>query len=273
MIMGRLLKNTYFLAMVFVLIFSGLTFGAESRLNQALKRGELIVGTRSTSLPFSYRDEKGEISGFDIDLARELALGLFGDKSKVKFIVFGSGADRIPALMGGRVDIVISQFTILEKRSQKIEFSIPYIKSGLGILVRDDTSLRRNKDLNGKKIAFRQHPYIKKVVLKSIPEAKIDMYPTTADALTAFRQKRADGICIDIPALAYIAKKFGGYRLLEDTLSFEMLGVGIPQGDQILVNYINSSLRQMKWEDRIQAIYRKWFGNIAFAPRWLRSEP
>ncbi len=271
--MRHYFKRATLLLGIFIFIFPGLVSAAESRLNEALKRGSLIVGTRSTSLPFSYKDERGEITGFDIDIAREIAFGLFGDRSKVEFVVFGSGADRIPALMGARVDFVISQFTILEKRAQKIEFSIPYIKSGLAVLVKEDSPFKKNMDLKGKKISFRQHPYIQELVLKSIPEAETLMYPTTADALTAFRQGRSDGFCIDKPALAYIAKKYGGFRLLDEGLSFEMLGIGIPQGDQILLNYINLSLRQMKWDGRIQGLYEKWFGDLQFAPEWLRSEP
>jgi polar amino acid transport system substrate-binding protein len=245
----------------------------ESTLQQVLKRGELIVGTRSTNLPFCYKDEKGELTGFDIDLARELAFGLFNDRSKVKFTVFSSGGDRIPALQGRRVDCVISQFTVLEKRAQMIEFSVPYIKSGLAVLVKNDSAYTKNSDLNGKTIATRNDPTIKEIVLRAIPSAKVELYPETADALMAFRQGRSEGFVIDKPALAYIAKKYGGYRIIDESLSFEMLAIGSPQGDQVWLNYINSSLQQMSWDGRIQAIYKEWFGDLKFAPQWLRSEP
>lgn len=270
--MKRIFRNGFLGFVTLLLAFPLIANGQESILQQVLKRGELIVGTRSTNLPFCYKDEKGELTGFDIDLARELAFGLFDDKSKVKFTVFSSGGDRIPALQGRRVDCVISQFTVLEKRAQLIEFSIPYVKSGLAVLVRKDSPYKKNKDLNGKKIAFRNDPNMKEIVLKAIPQAKVEMYPETADALMAFRQGRSDGFVIDKPALAYIAMKYAGYRIIDESLSFEMLAIGVPQGDQIWLNYIDSSLRQMSWDGRIQAIYKNWFGDLRFAPQWLRSE-
>src|SRR5205085_2015614 len=60
---------------------------ANSTLQTALKRGTIVVGTRTSALPFSFKDEKGELAGFDIDLARELARGLFKDPSKVEFVI------------------------------------------------------------------------------------------------------------------------------------------------------------------------------------------
>jgi len=131
------------MVLALLLAYPLVAIAEESILQQVLKRGELIVGTRSTNLPFCYKDEKGELTGFDIDLSRELAFGLFSDRSKVKFTVFSSGGDRIPALQGRRVDCVISQFTVLEKRAQMIEFSVPYIKSGLAVLVKKDSAYKR----------------------------------------------------------------------------------------------------------------------------------
>ena len=99
-------------------------------------RGHLIVGTRSTTIGFGFKDAKGELVGFDVDLAREMARGLFDDPTKVQFEVFNGGAERAPALNSGRVDMVISQFSVLESRALVLDFSLPYCNSDLGAVVR-----------------------------------------------------------------------------------------------------------------------------------------
>ena len=88
--------------------------GAQSGVKRILDRGKLIVGTRSTTIGFGFKDAKGELVGFDIDLAKAIAKGLLGDEKKIEFEVFPGGAERVPALTSGRVDIVISQFSVFE---------------------------------------------------------------------------------------------------------------------------------------------------------------
>src|ERR1700730_15081816 len=101
----------------------------QSGLKGILDRGKLIVGTRSTTIGFGFKDAKGELVGFDIDLAKAIAKGLHGDETKIEFEVFPGGAERVPALVSGRVDIVVSQFSVFESRAQVIDFSLPYCNS------------------------------------------------------------------------------------------------------------------------------------------------
>src|SRR5258708_4503379 len=90
----------------------------QSGLKRILDRGKLIVGTRSTTIGFGFKDAKGELVGFDIDLAKAIAKGLLNDEAKIEFEVFPGGAERVPALVSGRVDIVVSQFSVFESRAQ-----------------------------------------------------------------------------------------------------------------------------------------------------------
>src|SRR5690348_15174883 len=66
-----------------------------STLNEAIRRGKIIIGTRSTAVPFSFKDSNGALVGFDIDLARELARGLLKDPAKIEFTILTGSADRV----------------------------------------------------------------------------------------------------------------------------------------------------------------------------------
>ncbi|MCW5237558.1 hypothetical protein D5047_15225 [Verminephrobacter eiseniae] len=81
--------------LVAVLTLLGMCFSPlahADKLADVLKRGYLIVGTTGSSPPFGFKDEKGELQGFDVDMSRLIAKALFGDPQKVKFVLLGNEA-------------------------------------------------------------------------------------------------------------------------------------------------------------------------------------
>ena len=83
----------------------------QSLLRTVLDRGHLIVGTGSTNAPWHFENDKGELIGMDIAMARILAKGLFDDETKVEFVQQDPAA-RIPNITTGKVDIVIQFMTM-----------------------------------------------------------------------------------------------------------------------------------------------------------------
>jgi len=248
---------------------------ASSGLKAILDRGRLVVGTRSTTIGFGFKDTKGDLVGFDIDLSREIAKGLLKDPNKVQFEVFPGGAERVPALVSGRVDIVISQFSVFESRAQVVEFSLPYCNSDFSAIVKANSPYKKNADLNGKTVTTRQGEELKDLILGAIPNAKVDMYPNFSDAFVAFRQGRAEAFFNDSAPARYIVREFAPqFRVILDTenpLDVNQYSIGIKQGDQILLNYVNWALVRMRLEGRLQALHRKWLESEELIPHWARA--
>src|SRR5208283_385932 len=96
-------------------------------LRTALDRGRLIVGTGSTNPPWHFEDDKGNLTGMDIAMARILAKGLFDDETKV--------------------DIVIQFMTISSSRAQLVAFSRPYYIEGSGLMVTPKSKYKTYKEL------------------------------------------------------------------------------------------------------------------------------
>ena len=119
----------------------------DSRLGEIVKRDKLIVATFGTAPPFCYTDEKGELVGFDIDIARLIAKSLLGDAKKVEFVVVNSEG-RWPAVNSGRADIGIASTTVYPDRALRVAFTRPYIDSGVSILVRKDLGVKSLSELN-----------------------------------------------------------------------------------------------------------------------------
>jgi polar amino acid transport system substrate-binding protein len=95
-----------------------------SVLRTALDWGRLIVGTGSTNPPWHFEDDKGNLTGMDIGMARILAKGPFDDETKVDYVRQDPAA-RVPNVTTGKVDIVIQFMTISPTRAQLVAFSRP----------------------------------------------------------------------------------------------------------------------------------------------------
>ena len=125
----------------------------KSKLDQVMQRGKVIVGVTSEAPPFGFVDEKGELVGFDIDIARLLAKYLFAkDESpkRIEFLKQGFAA-RWPNVESGAVDFGIQVTTILPDRVLRVGFTRPYIDSGIVLIVKKDSSFKTLKDLDDAK--------------------------------------------------------------------------------------------------------------------------
>ncbi len=111
-----------------------------------LDRGHLIVGTGSTNPPWHFEDDKGQLTGMDIAMARILAKGLFDDVTKVEYVQQDANA-RIPNITTGKVDVVIQFMTISPARAQLVAFSRPYYVEGAALMTGPKSKWQTYKDL------------------------------------------------------------------------------------------------------------------------------
>ncbi len=124
--------------LVAVLLFLGVFAQAndmdlwkKSTLNKIIQRGELRVGLDPGYMPFEMKDKKGNIIGFDVDLAKQMAKGM-GVKLKIIPTAFDG---IVGGLIADKFDMIISAITITQKRNLKINFSSPYMSIGQTLLV------------------------------------------------------------------------------------------------------------------------------------------
>src|SRR5918994_5548993 len=121
--------------------------GAGSKLDEVRARGRLIVGVTSEAPPFGYIDEKGELVGFDIDVAKLMAKAVFGDESKIELLKQGFAA-RWPNTQNGTIDFGIMVTTVYADRALQVAFTRPYIDSGIVMVVKKDSAIKTIADLN-----------------------------------------------------------------------------------------------------------------------------
>jgi hypothetical protein len=158
----------------------------------------LIVGTDSATPPFCFKDEAGNWTGFDIDFAKELATGLFDKPDAIEF-VDEKPSSRIPNLQADKVDFVIQAMTITMQRAQLVNFTVPYYRDAINIVLPKKSQYDNYTQLQGAqyKIAILQNRDADDTVHRFMPDAQVIQFETQAAAVLAeFRevQGRQSGV-------------------------------------------------------------------------------
>jgi polar amino acid transport system substrate-binding protein len=243
------------------------TAGNTSKLDEVVKRGKLIVGTGSTNAPWHFKDAKGNLVGFDVDVAKMVAKALFDDPEKVQFIN-QSGDSRIPNLTTGKVDITCQFMTVTGGRAQQVEFSIPYYREGVGLLLKAGGKYKNYAALKAAGsdvvVSVLQNVYAEEMVHKALPDAKVDQYDSQDLIYQALNSGRADAACTDQSALRWFMKQNpdryvdAGYGWNPQSYS-----CAVKRGDQVWLNFVNTALHEAMTGvefDTYAASFKKWFG-------------
>jgi polar amino acid transport system substrate-binding protein len=239
----------------------------KSLLDDILARGKLIVGTGSTNAPWHFKDEQGNLVGFDIDIARMIANGLFKDPNKVEFVEQSSDA-RIPNVTTGKVDITCQFMTVTAERAQQVAVTIPYYREGVGILLKADGKYKTYDELkkagSSAVISVLQNVYAEDMVHAALPEAKVDQYESVDLMYQALDSGQADGAATDQSSVKWlIVQQPGKYVDAGYGWGPQSYSCAVKRGDQQWLNFVNTVLHEaMTGVDfgTYQASFKKWFG-------------
>ncbi|GAD23117.1 amino acid ABC transporter substrate-binding protein [Acidovorax sp. MR-S7] len=222
---------------------------------------KIVVGLDDNFPPMGFRDEKNELVGFDIDMAKEAAkrLGL-----EVEFKPIDWSAKEAE-LSGKRVDALWNGLTITEERKQNIAFTAPYMENHQIIVVPANSPIKTKADLAGKVVGAQEGSSavdaIKKeeAVFKSFKELKT--FGDNVTALMDLTTGRLEAVVVDeVVGRYYVAKKPGDYAVLDDNFGTEEYGVGLRKDDTDLHGKIDKALADMKQDGAAAKIAEQWFG-------------
>jgi polar amino acid transport system substrate-binding protein len=190
----------------------------ESQLDVVLKRDKLIVGTYSTSPPLAYVDDSGNLVGFEIDMAHQIAKDLLGDPNKVEFVVLQSDG-RFPAALSGKIDFGLCSTTITGDRAVRIAFTRPYLDTGGSIIARRDAGIKTIQELNNAKYTYailNVPPAIAraKQVMPNVQQLLLD---SPSALFLAVKTGRATAFAIDKPIADYYEAENKDFVRLDTT--------------------------------------------------------
>jgi polar amino acid transport system substrate-binding protein len=237
----------------------------KSRLDEVLQRGSLIVVTLGTVPPFAFKDDKGELVGFDIDVARLAANALFRDPNKIEFVIVTSDG-RWPAIESGRADMGVGGTTVYPDRAIRVAFTRAFIDSGISIMVAKSSGIKSLEDLNQEKytVANLNNPQMADRAQMFFPKAKMITFDTPSGEFLAVKSGRAHALQIDTPTADYFAATSANdFEVLPTLLTASQNNaIYLKPGDfkwWLWLDTFVSELRTGSLYPKYAEIYQKWF--------------
>lgn len=238
-------------------------------LEDIQKRGKLRVGMEPGYMPFELTNKKGEIIGFDVDMAKRMAKAMGVELELVSTAWDGI----IPALVTDKFDIIMSGMTLTQERNLSINFASPYILIGQSILINNSIAgeVKSYKDLNDPKytVASKLGTTGEQATKRKIPNAKYISYETEQEGVMEVVNGKIDAFIYDMPfnAIAVGQKGAGKITHLDKPFTQEPLAWAIRKGDADFLNWLDNFMAQVKYDGVYDKIYTKWFKSDA----WLKE--
>jgi len=247
------------------LAFTTEDLAKESTIEKILKRGELLVGMEAGYQPFEMQDEKGNIVGFDVDMAYEMGKAIFGKGGEKKVKLINTAWEGIiPSLMTYKFDIIMSGMTVLQSRNLKVNFCNPvyYIGQCLLINKKDVGKYRSYKDLNKEGVIITSKLGVTGgfTAERLMPKATLRLFKTEAEPALQVANGIADAFIYDEPQVRVFAAKYKKDTIgIFEPLTYEPLAWAIRKGDPDFLNWLNNFLAQVRGDGRWEQIKQKWF--------------
>ena len=221
----------------------------------------IVIGLDDNFPPMGFRDDKGELVGFDIDLAREAGKRI-GVEVQFKPIDWSA---KEAELTGKRVDVLWNGLTITEERKANILFTTPYLENHQIIVVTEKSPVTTKAQLAGKVVGVQDGSSAVDAIQKDADTAKsikeIKKFGDNVTALMDLSAGRLDALVVDeVVGRYYTAKKPGEYSVLEENFGTEDYGVGTRKDDTELMAKLQKAMDEMKADGAAATISTKWFG-------------
>lgn len=237
-------------------------------LDAILKRGTIVIGVSPGAAPLGFYNERNEPVGYDIDMAKRLADALGVDARFVN--VYGDS--RVSMLVSGQLDIVIANMTATATRAKSVDFSIPYLRTGLRIIVRNDAGITRFDELDGRKIVVGRGSSGEVFIKEALPGAELVYTDSfSPNGVLLLRQGRVAAAIEDNSIIDYLAAKSPDYDILPELYLSGPIAMGIAKGNPDFVAWVNSFISTYIDSGDYEAQYKKWWGNDTEPPP-LRGE-
>ena len=222
--------------------------------------GTLIVGFDQDFPPMGFVGDNGEYTGFDLDLAKEVASRL-GLEYKAQPIAWDS---KDMELESGNIDCIWNGFTITG-REDDYTWTTPYMANKQVFVVANDSDIKSQTDLAGKVVEVQADSSAEAALKENQDLANtFGQLLTTPDYNTAFmdlEQGAVDAVAMDVIVAGYqIKQRNADFKILDDSLSEEEYGVGFKKGNTELRDKVQEALEEMAADGTLAKISDDWFG-------------
>lgn len=222
----------------------------------------LNVGCEGAFAPFTYVDDQGQITGFDIDLIRALGADL-GYEVKITVFPFDG---LIPALLTDSIDVIISGFTISPERAKKVDFSDPYYLCGLTYLTPASNAKKFQdfRKLNGEKLCVQIGTTGAMFATKHFKNSEIVQFNSPPETYLELNKGGCTAVINDMPVNDFYLSRHKGEELsslhIDKDVDKEYYGIAVNKNHPEMLKEMNRGLKLVRKNGHFAQISRQWFG-------------
>ena len=220
----------------------------------AMAKDKIFVGTNAEFPPFEYL-EKGEVTGFDIELVNEIGKVMDADVKVLDMSFDGL----LPALQMKKVDLVIAGMTATEERKKTVSFTQPYYTASQVIIVKEgNNSIKSFDDLKGKKVAV-MLGFTGDTIVSEIEGVNVERFNAAYAGIMALQADKVEAVVLDSePAKNYV-KQNPGLVLAEADAEQEEYAIALRKNDKALLEKVEKALAEVKANGTYDALIKKYF--------------
>lgn len=223
----------------------------------------IVMGLDDTFAPMGFRDEKGELIGFDIDLSKEISKRI-GIEIKYQPIEWSMKETELNA---GNIDLIWNGYTITKSRQEEVAFTQSYLANSQILVTLSDSPVVKISDLKGLVVSTQGESSAldaaraKEGFVESLKDGKIIEFSTNNEAFNDLEAGRSNAIVVDEVLARYYMNQNGyeKYKVLEENLGPEEFAVGLRKDDVELLKQINDAFDAMRADGTYDEIHDKWF--------------
>ncbi len=230
--------------------------------------GQIRVASLGDAKPYTFTDESGEFTGFDVELFRDVA-GRIG----IDDVVF-TGQDfsgLLAAVANGQFDVGVAAIGITDERKQTVDFSDGYLAGYLTVMAAPDSGITDEESLAGKRLGVVQGTLQEAYAVKNFTDTELVRFPDNNAAISAVNSGSIDAHFLDYEAAKEYAEQFGLVNAI-DIPSFDApAGFAIAKGNTAFQEALNEALHAAMEDGTWKELYQKWFPGSPMPDQYLPS--
>jgi glutamate transport system substrate-binding protein len=232
-------------------------FPAGTTMADLQEAGEITIGVKYDVPPFGFENpQTGEVEGFDVDLGNYIA-----DRLGVEPTYREATSDnRIPLLVDGTIDLILSTMTITEERDLEIDFSEPYYIANGDVLVPEGSDIASLDDLNGQRVCTAIGSTYQETIRQEAPDADLRLVDLYSECFDQVQTGAVDAVSTDNVILTGMVTQDPSLRLLGLDYTTEPYGAGITEGDAEFKQFVDESIATFIEDGTWQETYDEWVG-------------
>jgi polar amino acid transport system substrate-binding protein len=230
--------------------------------------GQIRVASLGDAKPYTFTDEAGEFTGFDVELFTDVA-----ERIGIDDVVF-TGQDfsgLLAAVANGQFDVGVAAIGITEEREQTVDFSDGYLAGYLTVMGSPDAGIADEDDLAGKRLGVVQGTLQEAYAVKNFTQTELVRFPDNNAAISAVNSGSIDAHFLDYEAAKEYAEQYGLVNAI-DIPSFDApAGFAIAKGKPEFQEALNEALHEAMEDGTWKELYEKWFPGSPMPDQYLPS--